>query len=597
MFGIRRTLDRLTLVLPLFVLAACADDAPVTSPVSVTDTESAEPASNRGVVASVNCAADIAKGTLLCGEVPVVDPETGLQRVTLGGQLLYVWLRSFSPSYNATTEIFQADVQVANLIPQGLGSSDGLTTTGIKVFHHTGPVVTSGTGTVTVENPDGFDMFTGSNQPYFEYLSYLPAFDPPTAFGTSLKTWRWNVPPTVTTFEFTVFVDADVVGENGYVQMTPGSALLATVGATTTVVGEAKDVVGRALSSTVTYTSSDPTIASVDLNTGLVQAVSPGVVDIIGSTVGPEVDGRTRVTVAPATSGFDIRFEFVTPATPTEQAAFTSAATKWEGLVTGDLPTELVQLPFIFCGGVADEYVDDLTIRVAITPIDGPGGILGQAGPCWLRSGSNLPALGVMQFDSDDTGRPDFGDVVLHEMGHVLGVGSLWETFNLLSDDNGPLDDCFPVPGDPPPPLTTDPYFSGTAAIATFTSVAFGGDMYAGNAVPAENDHGAGTRCVHWRETVLDNELMTGFAESSGTMPLSELTVKSLADMGYAVAASGWDPFTCPACAPPAPGAPPAAPEAGDYQLLNDVLFLPLYSRDAQGRVIEVRPGEVRPGR
>jgi hypothetical protein len=61
--------------------------------------------------------------------------------------------------------------------------------------------------------------------------------------------------------------------------------------------------------------------------------------------------------------------------------------------------------------------------------------------------------------------------------------------------------------------------------------------------------------------------------------------------MGYAVATMGWDPFTCPACAPPAPGAPPAAPEAGDYQLLNDVLFLPLYSRDAQGRVIKVRPG------
>jgi hypothetical protein len=193
MFGIRRTLDRLTLVLPLFVLAACADDAPVTSPVTVIGEESTEPASNRGL-ASVSCAADITSGTLSCGDIPVVDPESGLQRVTLGGQMLYVWLLSSNVSYNASTEIFQADVQVGNLIPQGLGSADGLTTTGIKVFHHTGPTVTSSTGpgTVMVANPDGIGTFTGSDQPYFEYLSYLPPPDPPTVYGTSLKTWQWN---------------------------------------------------------------------------------------------------------------------------------------------------------------------------------------------------------------------------------------------------------------------------------------------------------------------------------------------------------------------------------------------------------------------
>ncbi len=591
MFGMRRTLDCLTPLLLLAGVAACADDAPVTSPVAVAGEESTEPANNRGVVASVSCAADVARGTLSCGDVPVVDPETGLQRVTLGGQLLYVWLRSFSPSYNATTQIFQADVQVANLIPQGLGSPDGLTTTGIKVFHHSGPTVISGTGMVTVDNPDGIGTFTASDQPYFEYLSYLAAFDPPVAYGTSLKTWRWNVPPTVATFEFTVFVDADVVGESGYIEMSPTSALMSVGGGTVAVTGTPKDVVGRTVAGTVTYTSSDDAIATVDPNTGVVTAQSSGVADIIATTGGPEVNGVTRVTVDPPTAGYDIDLYYLTAVTASQQAAFTNAAARWEGLITGDLPTELVDLPQIWCGGAIDEYVDDLAIRVVLGPIDGVGGTLGAAAPCWPRLTGGLPAYGVMIFDTDDLASLEangqLGDVVLHEMGHVLGIGSLWQEYDLLRDNTGIL-----TSGCPNEATLQDPYFSGTSAQAVFASLGSGG--YTGNTVPVEDQYGDGTRCVHWREGVLNTELMTGFAEASGTaMPLSELTVKSLADMGYTVAASGWDPFTCPACAPPAPGVAAVDAYAGGIQLVNDVLRLPLYTRDESGQLIEVRPGDV----
>jgi hypothetical protein len=575
-----RTVSRLIVLLTLVGAAACTDELPVTSPSALTGDENPDPAGNRSVIASVNCTADVATATLSCGEVPVVDAETGLQRVTLGGQNLYVVLVSSAASYNPSTQIFQANVQVANLIQQGLGSPDGLTTTGIRVFHHSGPTVTSGTGTVTVANADGTGAFTGSNQPYHFYGYYIPYF-----YITPAKTWQWNVPTTATTFAFTVFVDADVVGENGYIEMNPSSVLLQTVGATTTVAGTPMDVVGRSVSGTVTYTSSDPSIATVDLNSGFVTAVSSGVVDIIASTGGPEIDGITRVTVAPPAGAFDINFEFLTAATPAEQLAFTNAAARWAGLIVGDLPTELVDLPFIACGGVIDEYVDDLTIRVVIAPIDGPGNILGQAAPCWIRSGSGLPAFGIMQFDSDDTGFPGFADVVLHEMGHVLGIGTLWDLvpeFGLLSDSTGVLDHC--------PAAPKDPYFSGAQAIAAFNNI--GGSGYTDYKVPAEDLYGDGTRCVHWRESVLDTELMTGYAES-GTMPLSELTVKSLADMGYTVATSGWDSFTCPFCAPPAPGVAAVDTRAGGFELVDDVLRLPLFTRDASGRVIQVRQGNV----
>jgi len=578
-----RTVSRLIVLLTLVGAAACTDELPVTSPSALTGDENPDPAGNRSVIASVNCTADVATATLSCGEVPVVDGETGAQRITLGGQLQYVWLISGNTSFSADT--FRADVRVGNLIPQGLGSPDGLTVTGIRVFHHSGPVATSSTGAVTVANPSGYGAFTGSNQPYFEYMEYLPPPFIPSVWATSTKTWKWHLEAGVTTFEFTVFVEADVVGENGYIEMNPSSALLQTVGATTTVAGTPMDVVGRSVSGTVTYTSSDPSIATVDLNSGFVTAVSSGVVDIIASTGGPEIDGITRVTVAPPAGAFDINFEFLTAATPAEQLAFTNAAARWAGLIVGDLPTELVDLPLIACGGVIDEYVDDLTIRVVIAPIDGPGNILGQAAPCWIRSGSGLPAFGIMQFDSDDTGFPGFADVVLHEMGHVLGIGTLWDLvpeFGLLSDSTGVLDHC--------PAAPKDPYFSGAQAIAAFNNI--GGSGYTDYKVPVEDLYGDGTRCVHWRESVLDTELMTGFAES-GTMPLSELTVKSLADMGYTVATSGWDSFTCPFCAPPAPGVAAVDTRAGGFELVDDVLRLPLFTRDASGRVIQVRQGNV----
>jgi hypothetical protein len=590
MRGNLATVNRLIVFLALpFLVVACMDDIPVTSPEEVTKEEVTEPARNRNVVASLTCTAHVAAGEISCGPSSVVAGETepGPQRVILGGQNQYVTLTSSSVSYDGS-QFFQADVTVTNLITQGLGSPDGgITTTGVRVFHHTGPNVTSGTGTVTVNNADGTGTFTGSNQPYFEYLEYVPANG-----TTSPKTWIWDVPSSVTTFGFTVFVDADVWGENGYVDVTPGSGFTTVGGATIPLSATVRDVVDRDIGGTVTWTSSDPSIASVDPSTGVVTAVSDGVVDIIGSTGGPEADGTSRITVNPFVAGFQIELHFLTPMTASQEAAFNSAAARWESLITGDLSPVLLTWGGNECGMPIDEIVDDLAINAVLDSIDGPGNILGSAGPCFVRTTGGLPIYGVMTFDTADVANMEannqFGDVVLHEMGHVLGMGtSRWISMGLLSDDNGLLTDCFPVADDPPPPLTTDPYFNGPLAIAAFNSN--GGGTYVGNKVPVENDFGPGTRCGHWRESVLNDELMTGFIEAPMTpIPLSEVTVKALADMGYTVAASGWDTWTCPFCAPPALGAPVA--DATQLQLLDDMWQGPLYGVDEEGRITLLRP-------
>src|SRR5437660_370125 len=74
---------------------------------------------------------------------------------------------------------------------------------GMAAFFASGPTVTSGTGTVTVANPDGTGTFTQAAQPYFLYNEILE-----TAQVSAARTWQWSVPTTVNRFAFQVLVDA-----------------------------------------------------------------------------------------------------------------------------------------------------------------------------------------------------------------------------------------------------------------------------------------------------------------------------------------------------------------------------------------------------
>lgn len=245
----------------------------------------------------------------------------------------------------------------------------------------------------------------------------------------------------------------------------------------------------------------------------------------------PVMFTATAVPVPPSTYTVEIRFIGPEPS-PSQKAAFDSAAAHWSRTVIGDLdPVTFTPADdFSFCGGQAlNETIDDLVIFAKIDKIDGPGKILGQAGPCYLRDDNLLTAAGFMQFDVEDvldletTGR--FKAVVLHEMGHVLGIGSLWDLQGLLTGRG-----------------TGDPYFTGPSGRMAFAAAAAPGG-FGGNAVPVENSGGPGTRDAHWREPVLTNELMTGFL-NSGVNPLSAVTVASLRDQGYVVDDSGADPYT-----------------------------------------------------
>ncbi|WP_343487687.1 leishmanolysin-related zinc metalloendopeptidase [Allomuricauda sp. d1] len=219
---------------------------------------------------------------------------------------------------------------------------------------------------------------------------------------------------------------------------------------------------------------------------------------------------------------FTIEVRFLGGLTPTQQEVFATAANRWSEIITGDLPS--VQL-------ANGEVVDDVRIDAQGANIDGESGILGQAGPTQLRSGSFLPATGMMRFDSADLARMEAEnsllDVIIHEMGHVLGFGTLWSAqfLNLIEGEG-----------------SENPIFTGENAQQEYNQLT-GTDT--SNGVPVANTGGAGTRNGHWRERTFDNELMTGFI-NSGQNPLSRLSIAAFQDMGYEVDYEAADAYVLP---------------------------------------------------
>jgi hypothetical protein len=282
-------------------------------------------------------------------------------------------------------------------------------------------------------------------------------------------------------------------------------------------------------------------------------------------------------------AGYQIELLFLTLLTPAQQAAFENARARWEAIVTGDLPSIGFNsaLRPTCGGGPIDEGVDDLVINVIVGTIDGVGGILGQAGPCVFRVPGFLPAYGIMIFDSEDLADLEVDnqleDVILHEMAHVLGVGTVWEALGLVLDDGAVLPDC-------DMPALTDPYFTGALALTAFNTA--GGVGYTMNKVPVELLGGLGTRCRHWRESVFETELMTGFISAPGTAnELSAISLQSMADLGYTVDAGEADAYTLPSMGGIAGLA------AGQKRSLGDDIWRgPVYRIDSQGRMIQVLP-------
>jgi CARDB/Leishmanolysin/Bacterial pre-peptidase C-terminal domain/Bacterial Ig-like domain len=279
---------------------------------------------------------------------------------------------------------------------------------------------------------------------------------------------------------------------------------------------------------------------------------------------------------------YNIEVVFIDHGTPRQDSAVTAAAERWMTLLPVDVPDLDFSgnpLPANTCldgQPAVTDVVDDIRIFVSIKEIDGPGNVLAQATPCIVRGLGDLPIIGFMQFDSTDLTILDASDqlfpVVLHEMAHVLGLGTIWSDRGFLQNPSLPSS------------AGVDTYFSGQNAIAAFDAA--GGTGYSqGQKVPVENKATEGSSDGHWRESVLGRELMTPYFNNGVPNPLSAITVKSMEDLGYQVDATKADAFGVSFSAPAR--IPGGAQHVVD--LSGDVARRSLILVDAKGRVREIR--------
>lgn len=208
--------------------------------------------------------------------------------------------------------------------------------------------------------------------------------------------------------------------------------------------------------------------------------------------------------------GFDITLELGDGLSASQKEIFGQAELFWEDNIIG------------YEGDI--RFLPSLTITADAAYNDGVGGILGSAGPRFgfnnsAFNGKVYTATGDMSFDSADIdnleSNGELFDVILHEMAHVLGFGTLWSANGLYVEGSG--------------------QYTGSYALAAYQESTDPTATY----VPIELEGGAGTANGHWDEEWLlgGSELMTGWLEGATT--LSDVTLAQFRDLGYLVSEYG----------------------------------------------------------
>jgi hypothetical protein len=237
-----------------------------------------------------------------------------------------------------------------------------------------------------------------------------------------------------------------------------------------------------------------------------------------------EADPRDALLQAQATEPFNIAIRYNKDVPIFLQSVVNAAKLRWESVISKGA----VDFQLSYDAGLClndtpfSGAIDDVQIIVAVAAIDGPGGVLANAGPCLIRSipspqDAGIPLLSRIVFDRDDIVNATIFNTALHEMGHTLGHGLTWNALGLIKNSG-----------------TARPLFAGRNAALEYRRLGGRG------LVPLEPRIEQ-----HWDEAVLGNELMTPFI-GSGTDLLSRVTIASLKDMGYSVNLFAADAYLLP---------------------------------------------------
>ena len=251
---------------------------------------------------------------------------------------------------------------------------------------------------------------------------------------------------------------------------------------------------------------------------------------------------------------YDIDFAFDVGVSDSVQSLFYAAARLWESVIIGDVPD--VTLP-------DGSVIDDLLIHVDVADLD--DGVIALAGITDIRLGNTgrpanggfaqdgLPYIGQMTINAAFQSAIGLGTTIAHEIGHVIGFGTLWQSVGSYTSLVAGIG-------------TDDPVYVGANAVREFNQI-FGAS---GESVPlfevstvGEPEYEGSYGC-HWRDSVFNNypmfgELMTSSYPVNGddgaVVPavLSRVTVGVLEDLGYVVDYMGAEYYRAPGIADVAP--------------------------------------------
>jgi hypothetical protein len=219
---------------------------------------------------ALDCTVDVRQGSVRCESA---QPGTGAASgIIVGGQNQFVRLASSGVAVEADT--FKFNATVTNLTPQALGvdANGASDAEGVRVFFHSGPTADGGGGPIVVEGAAGSAVFITGNKPYYQYAGGLD----PQETSESIR-WKFLLNG-ATKFTFKVYVSANVRYPQGWVDISPNSALL-QVGETAVLADTVRNQVGTGISDDVNWSSSNPGVVSVTEtsdSTAVIEGVSQG---------------------------------------------------------------------------------------------------------------------------------------------------------------------------------------------------------------------------------------------------------------------------------------------------------------------------------
>ena len=233
-----------------------------------------------------------------------------------------------------------------------------------------------------------------------------------------------------------------------------------------------------------------------------------------------------------STGQFDITVEFGEGFNEEWRQAILHSVARWEQVITADYPTSMASLQG--CGIAHEASVDDLLIRFEWQGRTGHIG--GAAATCGTVATPGFPAgrpnAGVIWMNPTYFGTQHVGDfmvvdrVVIHEVGHVLGIGTTWLETQMIDLDS------------------IRPHFNGPKATEAFNRImprsAASARSRGVEGVPVEDDG------AHWRSsayavdgidgtyTVFDDIMLPG-GNRTQQNEITEITIGALQDLGYSV--------------------------------------------------------------